>query len=332
MKEAEYYKILPSQKVQCMLCPHNCIISINQTGKCRVRKNVNGKLYALNYGLSSSISLDPIEKKPLYHFYPGKMILSIGCWGCNFKCGFCQNWTISQQTVSEKYSQYISPQELLSIGLQTRDNIGISYTYNEPLINIEFVKETAILFNSKNLKNVLVTNGFVNKEPLLELLPYIDAANIDLKSFNPEFYEKICGGKLKFVLQTIELMVSHKKHVELTTLIIPGYNDNKQEIEQIINYVSSLSKDIPLHFSRYYPQYEFDAPPTPINVLQNFYSLAKEKLNFVYLGNVPDEKYNSTYCPKCNKKLITRIGYDILIHGLEKNFCKFCGNEIKIFV
>lgn len=332
MKEAEYYIILEEKKVQCRLCPHSCILSDGEIGKCLARKNIKGKLYSLTYGLASSVALDPIEKKPLYHFYPGKVILSLGSWGCNFKCGFCQNWSISQCSVNENYSEKVVPEQLLSLALRDKDNIGISYTYNEPLINIEFVKETAMMFHSKQLKNVLVTNGYINKEPFLDLLPYIDAANIDLKSFNPEFYEKVCNGKLKFVLQTIELMVEHKKHVELTTLVIPGYNDKKVEIQQIIDYVFSLSKEIPIHFSRYYPQYKFNAPPTPLKTLIEFYNLAKEKLDYVYLGNVLDEKYNSTYCPDCKKMLILRIGYDINIVGLDKKRCKFCNKEINVVI
>jgi pyruvate formate lyase activating enzyme len=332
MKEAKYYKIIDEKekKLQCLLCPHSCLIKNNEVGKCGIRKNIEGKLYSLTYEVASSIAIDPIEKKPLYHFYPGSYILSVGSFGCNFKCGFCQNWEISQSSVDETYSQKVSSKQLVALAKKYENNIGISYTYNEPLINFEFVLETAELFHSHGFKNVLVTNGFINKEPLLEMLPYIDAANIDLKSFSKEFYKKICDGNLNFVLQTIELMVEHKKHVELTTLVIPRYNDSEEEIKQIIEYVCSLSKEIPLHFSRYYPQYKFTVPATSVNTLVKFYHLAKEKLDYVYLGNVWDEKYNSTYCPNCNKLLILRVGYDIKIVGLENKKCKFCGREIKI--
>jgi len=332
MKEAKYYRIVDEKekKVQCLLCPHSCLLNDKEVGKCRARKNINGKLYSLTYEVASSIALDPIEKKPLYHFYPGSNILSIGSFGCNFKCGFCQNWEISQSSIDENYSQKISSNQLLAIATRYGNNIGISYTYNEPLINFEFVLETAELFHSKGFKNVLVTNGFINKKPLLELLEYIDAANIDLKSFNKDFYKKICDGNLNFVLQTIETMFENKKHIELTTLVIPGYNDSEDETEQIVNYVSSLSKDIPLHFSRHYPMYKFSAPQTPINTLIKIYEIAKQKLNYVYLGNVLDEKYNSTYCPNCDKKIISRIGYNINVIGLEKGKCKYCGKEIKV--
>ena len=332
MKEAKCYRIIDNEKkvVQCLLCPHNCLLKNNEVGKCRIRKNINGKLYSLTYGVTSSVAVDPIEKKPLYHFYPGSYILSFGSFGCNFKCGFCQNWEISQASVDEEYIEEISAKQLLAISKKYKDNIGISYTYNEPLINFEFVLETAELFHSQGLKNVLVTNGFINKQPLLELLPYIDAANIDLKSFNKEFYKKVCDGNLNFVLQTIEIMVDQKKHVELTTLVIPGYNDTEEEIKQIVDYVASLSKEIPLHFSGYFPNYKFSVPPTSVDLLIKFYHLAKEKLDYVYLGNVWEEKYNSTYCPSCGKLLILRVGYDIKIVGLENKKCTSCGKEIKI--
>lgn len=332
MKEAKYYRIINEEKkvVQCLLCPHCCLLKKDEVGKCSIRKNIDGKLYSLTYGVASSVAVDPIEKKPLYHFYPGRYILSIGSFGCNFKCGFCQNWEISQSSVGEGYIEKIFAKQLLAISKKYKDNIGISYTYNEPLINFEFVLETAELFHSQGLKNVLVTNGFINKQPLLELLPYIDAANVDLKSFNKEFYKKVCDGNLNFVLQTIEIMVDQKKHLELTTLVIPGYNDTEEEIKQIVDYVASLSKEIPLHFSRYYPNYKFSVPATSVDLLIKFYHLAKEKLDYVYLGNVWDEKYNSTYCPSCGKLLILRVGYDIKIVGLENKKCASCGKEIKI--
>lgn len=329
MKEAKYFVVIDNtqKKIQCRLCPHNCALTLNQTGKCRARKNIEGKLYSLTYGIASSVAIDPIEKKPLYHFYPGSMILSIGSFGCNFKCGFCQNWEISHVGIEEAdYYKEVSPQQLLVYAQRYRDNIGISYTYNEPLINFEFVLETAKLFHQKGYKNVLVTNGFINKEPLLELLPYIDAANIDLKSFNKEFYKKICDGNLDFVLQTIETFFENKKHIELTTLVIPQHNDSEKEIGEIVNYVASLSKNIPLHFSRYYPMYKFEVPATSVNVLKKFYDIARQKLNYVYLGNVPDVEYNSTYCLNCGKVIIRRVGYDVTNCGLkEDTTCKFCG-------
>lgn len=333
MKQAQYYSVVDEyqKKLQCQLCPHNCLLKVNEIGKCKSRKNINGVLYSLSYGVVSSVAFDPIEKKPLYHFYPSSIILSIGSFGCNFRCGFCQNWEISQIGVEDvKVDAKVSPEELLKYANSRKNNIGISYTYNEPLINFEFVLETAKIFHSYNYKNVLVTNGYINKEPLSELLPYIDAANIDLKSFNKDFYKKICDGNLNFVLQTIELMLREKKHVELTTLVIPGYNDSEQEIKQIVKYVSSLSENIPIHFSRYYPMYKFTAKSTEINALIKIYDIAKEKLNYVYLGNILDERYNSTYCPGCKKLIIRRVGYKVEIVGLEDTKCKYCGSKIVV--
>lgn len=334
MKEAKYYRI-PNEKekkLQCNLCPHNCLLKENQLGKCLARKNINGKLYSLTYEIVSSIAMDPIEKKPLYHFYPGKTILSIGSYGCNFKCGFCQNWEISQSSLEENFIQKISSQQLLEIAKKYKDNIGISYTYNEPLINFEFVLETSKIFHQEGYKNVLVTNGFINKEPLLELIPYIDAANIDLKSFNPNFYKQICDGNLNFVLQTIEIMFKKNKHIEITTLVIPNHNDSEKEIAEIINYVSNLSKEIPLHFSKYYPMYKFQEEPTSLEILIKYYELAKQKLHYVYLGNILDEKYNSTYCPKCGNVIIERRGYNIKFLNLKNTECKNCKEKIKIII
>jgi pyruvate formate lyase activating enzyme len=334
MKEALYYKILSPnlKKLQCTLCPHSCIILENELGKCLARKNVNGKLFALNYENISSLALDPIEKKPLYHFFPTKQILSVGSWGCNFKCGFCQNYQISQTTVEPTISQKVLPQKLVSYAKKIKNNIGIAHTYNEPLINIEFVIDTAQLVHKNNLFNILVTNGYINHRPLLDILPLIDAANIDLKSFDNNFYQQYCEAELRFVLKTIETFVANNKHIEITTLLIPGFNDDKKNILNIINYISSLSKDIPLHFSKYFPQYKFNAPPTTQDVLFQAYNLAKEKLNYVYLGNIFDEEHSSTFCPQCKKKVISRLGYETKIVGLTKNKCSYCGNELKIFV
>ncbi|MCX7910543.1 MAG: AmmeMemoRadiSam system radical SAM enzyme [Endomicrobia bacterium] len=338
MKEATHYLVIDQHKniLQCRLCPHNCIIEENKVGKCKARKNINGKLYSLTYGVISSIAFDPIEKKPLYHFYPGSLILSVGSFGCNFKCEFCQNWEISQienKDIDNFHKEkIITTQQLLQIAKKYKSNIGISYTYNEPLINFEFVLDTAKIFNKEGYKNVLVTNGYINKEPLLELIPYIDAANIDLKSFNENFYKEICGAKLKFVLETIEIFLRHKKHIELTTLVITQANDSIEEITQIVNYVSSLSSEIPLHFSRYFPMYKFSKPSTSVEHLMEIYKLAKQKLKYVYLGNVVYEEYNSTFCPNCNKLLIKRVGYNVEIMGLKNRVCKYCGEEIKIVI
>ncbi len=332
MKEALYYKVISEnfKKINCTLCPHSCILLDKEVGICLSRKNINGKLFALNYENLSSISLDPVEKKPLYHFFPSKNVLSIGSWGCNFKCGFCQNWEISQNFSEHFVSQNITSKKLFYLAKKAHNNIGIAYTYNEPLINIEFLIETAQLFNKNNFKNIIVSNGYINKQPLLDLIPYIDAANIDLKSFNSDFYVKYCEGKISFVLNTIETLFKHNIHIEITTLIIPDFNDDKQNIIKIVDFISSLSKDIPFHISKYHPNYKFNIHSTPESILIEFYSIAKEKLNYVYLGNVLDENYNSTFCPNCKKKVISRMGYKINVLNLTKNKCNFCGSDLRI--
>ncbi|ABS60833.1 AmmeMemoRadiSam system radical SAM enzyme [Fervidobacterium nodosum] len=335
--EAKYWKRLETfgrsesdeNKLQCVLCPHECVISDGRTGICKVRKNIEGKLYSLNYGEVTSMALDPIEKKPLFHFYPGSSIISVGTWGCNFRCAFCQNWEISQQR--PYYVKRIEPYELVEIALEYKHegNIGIAYTYSEPIVWYEFVLETAKLAREAGLKNVLVTNGYINHEPLAELGKFIDAMNIDLKAFNNEFYRKVCGGDFEHVLNTIKYCVYNNIHVEVTTLVIPGENDDIQELEEEFKALVNISKDIPLHLSRYHPAYKYTKPATSVGKLIDIYNSAKKYLNYVYLGNVWDEKYESTYCPKCGNVVIIRKGYNIEIVNLdEEGRCKVCSNQI----
>jgi pyruvate formate lyase activating enzyme len=329
LKEAMFYEQLGNNMVKCDLCPHKCVIKENSVGVCKVRKNVNGKLYSLNYGEVSSIALDPIEKKPLFHFYPGGSIISVGTWGCNFRCQFCQNWEISQQR--PPYVKKITPEDLVDIATEYihEGNIGIAYTYSEPIVWYEFVYETAKLAKAKNLKNVLVTNGYINDQPLEELIPFIDAMNIDLKAFNNEFYQKVCGGRYEDVLRAIEKVHNAGVHVEVTTLIVTGGNDNFDELEEEFRTLARISSDIPLHLSRYHPAYRYDEPPTRVEFLIEAYKLAKKYLNYVYLGNVWDERYESTYCPKCGSLVIIRRGYDVRIINLdEEGRCKVCNNQI----
>lgn len=330
MKQALFFKVLEGQKVKCLLCPHQCVILPNQRGICGVRENHEGILYSLIYGKISSIALDPIEKKPLYHFYPGSKILSIGTTGCNFKCPFCQNWSISQALPEEIHMQDMSSEKLLFLA-KREDSIGMAYTYNEPFIWYEFVYDTSKLMKENNLKNVLVTNGFVEEEPFLQLISFIDAMNIDIKSISEDFYKKLCKGSLKNVQKIIELAINKGIHVELTNLIIPGFNDSKEEIVALIDWVASISKDIPLHFSRYFPAYNFTAPPTSFEIINFAYEEGKKKLNYVYKGNVWDIEGNTTFCPSCKKELIEREGYNI-VRNLIKNFneCPFCGYKIHI--
>ncbi len=322
--EARYYEKRDGY-IECQLCPHFCKIQPGRSGICRVRKNEEGRLWAIDYGETTSIAIDPIEKKPLYHFYPGRQILSISCNSCNMRCPFCQNWEISQK---EAQTEYLSPQTLLRIYLD-HPSIGVAYTYTEPLMWYEYLLDVTGLIRENGGKNVLVTNGLINEGPLLELLPNIDALNIDLKSINPEVYKKRLGGDLDTVKRTIEL--SHRQcFIEITNLIVTGLNDKPEEIDALIDYVAGIDKNIPLHFSRYYPNYKYTRPPTPISILQDAYQRAKERLNFVYLGNIPGEDGANTYCPGCGNLLIERMYYKAIVKGLKDNRCARCGEEINI--
>ena len=325
-KEARYYEKLNNKKVNCRLCPHRCKIKENQTGICRVRENKEGTLYTQNYGRVSSIAMDPLEKKPLYHFYPGKYILSVGSLGCNFSCQFCQNYQIAQETSP---TQEISPRYLLNLCRSEEDCIGIAYTYNEPGIWFEYVAETAEIFHREGLQNVLVSNGYLAEEPLKELLQVVDAMNIDLKGFQEDFYSKICGGSLKEVQRTIELAAS-KAHVEVTTLIIPGHNDSPEEMKSLSSWLAGIDPSIPLHLSRYYPQYKMSAPPTPVETLFKLREVAAAYLDYVYVDNVSGAD-NSTYCPQCGALLLQRGGEIVIEHlDTDEGQCTKCGREIPV--
>lgn len=283
MREAEFYEVMEERKIHCRLCPHDCLISNGKRGICQVRENREGKLFAESYGKITSMALDSIEKKPLYHFYPGKKILSIGSYNCNFRCGFCQNHEISMGTPEYKK---ITPEELaaLSLELEGKDNIGVAYTYNEPFISGEFLKDCANLIHVQGQKNVVVTNGFVQEEPLRELLPYIDAMNIDLKSFQPSFYKNI-GGEIEEVKRTIKFG-AESCHVEVATLIIPGENDTPAEMERLAGWLSKIDQKIPLHISRFFPVYEYwNRTATPVEKIYQLVEIAKGYLDYVYPGN-----------------------------------------------
>lgn len=283
MKEALYYEKLDNQKVHCRLCPYECHISNQGRGACGVRLNKDGTLYTLVYGKTSGIALDPIEKKPLYHYRPGEYILSLGTRGCNLHCEFCQNWHISQGI--DGPMEDITSGEVVQKA-KAFNSFGIAYTYNEPFIWYEFVLDTAKLAKTNNLENVLVTNGFVNIEPLEEMLPFIDAMNIDLKAFDEDFYAKVCKGKLKPVLDVIKISAK-KCHIELTNLIIPTLNDSEAMIKKMVDWIyENLGPDVPLHLSRYFPCYKMSLPPTPVETLKKAERIARERLNHVYVGNV----------------------------------------------
>ena len=323
MMEAMYYDKKERKVVKCNLCPHGCTIKDQEVGICKVRKNVGGTLISLNYGKISSLAYDPIEKKPLYHFYPGKKILSIGSYGCNLSCDFCQNWEISQ----EKPMTLEIEDEDIVVMAKSRGSIGVAYTYNEPTISFEYVFHLSKLIRQKGLKNVLVTNGFINPEPLKELLPYVDAMNVDLKSMKDDFYKKLCKGKLEPVMNTIE-MAAKKIHVEITTLIIDGLNSSEEEISMLSKWISQIDKDIPLHLTKYFPAYNMDIPSTTYDTLMRAKEVAKRYLNYVYIGNVMGID-NNTYCPRCSNELINRSTVGQVV-GIEDGKCSKCGYEVNI--
>ncbi len=281
MKECMFYKTLDEGKLECNLCPHNCVIGEGKAGVCRVRKNAGGKLISLNYGKISALNLDPIEKKPLRRFMQLTYTLSIGSFGCNMKCPWCQNYNISMgtpQTVD------MTPQEIVDIAL-TKKYPSISYTYNEPTVYYEFVYETAKLAKSKDIKNIMVTNGYINEAPLDLLLPYIDAFNIDLKTYNSQQYKRYCGGGLNEVKDTIKKAAA-SSHVEITSLMVTDINDNLDDLEAMFKWVASVDSQIPVHLSRYFPMYKYHEPGTKASLLHEAERIAKKYLDFVYLGNI----------------------------------------------
>lgn len=287
MKEASFYIAESGGKVKCLLCPKECSIAENKTGVCGVRENINGKLYTLAHSKPVAIHLDPIEKKPLYHFYPGEVILSVGTYGCNLECKFCQNHDISQdfETASFDSINEVSPKEIIDI-CKEHGYRFVAFTYNEPSVFFEYMIDIAVLCKENGIKTVMVSNGQINPGPFDILVQYIDAFNIDLKSFNPDFYKKVCGGDIETTKKTIESIVYYGKHLEVTFLLIKDLNDNEAEFESLCRYLSGLDKNIVLHISRAFPRYKLDFEVTPSELMNKFYKIANKHLKYVYKGNM----------------------------------------------
>ncbi|MCB2196796.1 MAG: AmmeMemoRadiSam system radical SAM enzyme [Bacteroidetes bacterium] len=334
--EAKYYSRLEGSKVKCELCPHNCIIDAGKYGICKVRRNDAGILDVRNFEIVSSLGFDPIEKKPLYHFYTGAEILSVGSLGCNLQCQFCQNWQISQTSVKdfEQGAEKITVNEIINIAQSRAGNVGIAYTYNEPVIFYEFMLEIAKRANELGLKNVMVTNGFINPEPLNELHQYIDAYSVDLKAFNNDFFAKYTKSKLAPVLDTLISIAKADKHLEVTNLIIPGLNDDSEEFEQMVKWIQeNLGKQTVLHISRYYPTYKLNVQQTSVDKMLELNSIAKTYLDFVYLGNVLLEDGNNTFCPDCGELLVKRTGYMTRKQSVNnQGDCIKCGTHVFNFL
>jgi pyruvate formate lyase activating enzyme len=348
LHEAQLYDVLDDQCIVCKACKLYCKIRPQQIGICGVRVNRNGKLYSLVYGKASAVHVDPVEKKPLYHFLPGTEIFSIGTVGCNFGCSFCQNWDISQVTrdlrkklMKEKrpwdmelemteHGYALSPEQIVSI-CRAQKIQSIAFTYNEPVIFFEYLYDTAVLAHEHGIRSVFVSNGYESVEAMVLMRPYLAAMNIDLKSFSNTFYTKLCKAKLEPVLETIRHVKELGIWIEITTLIIPGQNDSDKELTQIAEFIASVSPDIPWHISAFYPQYQMkDTSRTPIETLKKAYRIGqKTGLKYLYLGNVADDKRATTYCPNCKEVLIKRSGYRIkTTFSFRDGACTQCQTKI----
>ncbi len=332
-KPAKFWEKLPDKKVRCALCPWRCLIAPGKLGVCRARKNEDGELCTLVYGSIVSMAIDPIEKKPFYHFWPGSDSFSIAAPGCNFKCLHCQNWSISQVSVEEVEHEDISPERVVE--LTKRYNCkGIAHTYTEPTIWTEYAIDVGKLAHREELYNVYVSNGYTTIDALQELRPYLDAANVDIKAFSDDFYKKLCGvPSIRPVLETCEWMVEHGIHLEITYLVIPRENDSSEEIRKLCKWVAEkLGPDVPTHFSRFYPHHKLtDREPTPVETLERALGIAKEEgLHYTYIGNVPGHEADNTHCYKCGALLVERHGFEVLRYELKDHRCLKCGTEINM--
>ncbi len=332
MKKAAYVTTLDNNRVQCTLCPHQCIINDCRQGLCLTRVNRSGVLYADNYCRPVSTAIDPIEKKPLYHFHPGSAIFSTGPNGCNLKCSFCQNYEISQSVLSLRE---FTPKELVK-KVQRSNTIGIAYTYTEPYIWFETIMAIGESIRNLDLVNVMISNGYMEPQPLAELLEVVDAMNIDIKAMDDDFYKRLCKGTLAPVLRTCET-VKKKIHLEITNLLVTGENDSDEAIEKLAKYIASnLGKDTPLHLSRYFPRYKLKSDPTEEEFMLRAWEIARDSLDYVYVGNMMTSDKANTYCPTCNTLLIERKGYSTQImdnlasEQSTAGNCLSCGNSIAI--
>jgi pyruvate formate lyase activating enzyme len=329
---AKLWQKKDDNKVQCELCSHRCLVKTGSRGLCGVRENRQGQLFSLNYAKAIAAHLDPIEKKPLYHFLPGSDVFSIASAGCNFRCNFCQNWQISQITKGKDakiIGEYFPPQEVISLAIKHQAQ-SVAYTYTEPTIFFEYAHDTAKLAQQQNLKNVFVTNGYQTDKAIKLMSGLIDAVNIDLKSFNNDYYQKVCGASLKPVLNSISKMFEEGIWVEITTLVVPGQNDSEKELKQIAEFIADIDENIPWHISRFFPTYKMtNSIATPIPTIEKAYQIGKEVgLNFVYVGNVKKDEASNTYCPQCSSLLIKRTGY-MVQNLLEGDTCPQCQTRLR---
>jgi pyruvate formate lyase activating enzyme len=328
--EAQYYEKLPNKKIKCVLCPRECVIDDRERGYCGVRENREGTYYSLVYARPCTYHADPIEKKPLFHFHPGSNAFSIATAGCNVNCKFCQNWEISQSRPEQIRSIYMPPEKTAKLA-QNYDCISIAYTYSEPTIFYEYMIDTAKAGHKNDVKSVVITAGYIQQKPLIELCKNVDAIKVDLKSFREKYYHDVVNGELKPVLDSLVTMKKMNVWTEIVYLVVPTLNDSDQEFLDLCKWIKQyLGKDVPIHFTRFHPQYLLkNLPVTPTNTLNKAKEIGDaEGLNYVYVGNVPGHPAESTYCPKCREKVVNRIGYTIRELNINKNKCKFCDTEI----
>lgn len=330
-KEAMFYRKLINKIVRCGLCFRRCTIPPGKRGFCGVRENREGILYALGYNRPCAVNIDPIEKEPVFHVHPGSEILCVATAGCSLRCRFCQNWTISQSLPEDVHSFYITSEEIVALA-KRRKCIGVSFTYSEPTVFYEYMLDISKVAKKKGLKVIMHTCGVMNPEPLKELLKYMDAVTVDLKGFTDKFYKTaIPEGSLEHVLRTIKVVKESGVWLEIVNLVIPKLNDDPEDIRRMCEWIKeNVGTDVPVHFNRFSPAYKLkNLPATPVKTLEKAHEIAKDVgLNYVMIGNVPNHKYNSTYCPQCGKRLIHRIHFDVVKNNISDGKCKFCGHEI----
>ena len=316
-------------KVECLLCPHFCKLTVGKSGICGVRKNTGNGITLQTYGVLSGYSLDPVEKKPLYHFFPGYNILSAGSYGCNMRCDFCQNYHISQH-IPERSTREISPAKLVEDAKSSERNIGLAFTYNEPIIWFEFMRDAAVAAKEAGLYTVMVSNGFVNPAPLKEITGFIDGFNIDLKAFNSKFYRNLTGSEIEPVKNSLKQISGSGRHLEITTLIIPGQNDDEKEMAEETKWIAGeLGRHVPFHLSRYFPVYKRNDAPTSPETIGRLAGIASQNLDHVYIGNTFSEAGQNTICPNCGVTVTIRSGYKTELVNLDdKGRCTGCGNLI----
>jgi len=330
MREAMFYKKENGTTVQCLLCPRGCIISDGKRGFCRNRENREGTLYTLAYDHPAVVDIGPIEKAPIYHFIPGHFRLCITCASCNLRCKHCQNWHLSQKSFEELDHYSYSPSEIVHQAKKQGLN-SISFTYTEPTVYYEYLYDISIIARENGMKTSIVSNGYINREPLLKLLTVLDAVKIDLKGFTEEFYEQVCSATLKPVLESLQTVRSANLWLEIVYLVIPTLNDDPKVIDEMCQWIeSNLGQDTPLHFTRFHPDYKLTSlSPTPLSTLEQAHEIAKRNgLRYVYIGNVPGHVSNSTYCPFCNRKVIQRDHFDIVEMNLVDGKCRFCDSPV----